>query len=74
VEVAEILDRWLVSDHRHFKLRGDDGYICIVCHELSEQTFFDRTERRLSAEVCYQGRDFRLSPTNPTPSPVSLGK
>jgi hypothetical protein len=34
VEVAEILDRWLAPDHRYFKLKGDDGDVYILRHDL----------------------------------------
>lgn len=34
VEVVEILDRWLAPDHRYFKLRGDDGAIYIIRHDI----------------------------------------
>ena len=30
VFVDEILDRWLATDHRYFKLKGDDGDMYIV--------------------------------------------
>jgi hypothetical protein len=33
VTVAEILDRWLGSDRRYFKVRGDDGDLYILRHE-----------------------------------------
>jgi hypothetical protein len=35
VEVVEVLDRWLAPDHRYFKLKGDDGAIYIVRHDVS---------------------------------------
>jgi hypothetical protein len=34
VAVAELLDRWLAPDHRYFKLRGDDGDIYIIRHDV----------------------------------------
>jgi len=46
VEVDEVLDQWLAPDHRHFKLRGDDGAIYIVRHDSKasrwELEMFDR--------------------------------
>jgi hypothetical protein len=36
VAVVEVLDRWLAPDHRYFKLRGDDGAVYIVRHDLEE--------------------------------------
>ncbi|WP_028584798.1 hypothetical protein [Desulfogranum mediterraneum] len=46
VEVVEILDRWLAPDHRYFKLKGDDGAIYIIRHEVTsrqwELTLYDR--------------------------------
>ena len=51
VEVIEVLDRWLAPTHRYFKLRGDDGGIYIVRHDVGgdiwELTMFD--SGRLSA-------------------------
>lgn len=44
VEVAEVLDRWLAPDHRYFKVRGEDGGMYILRHDLEssdwELTFF----------------------------------
>ena len=34
VEVLEILDRWLAPDHRYFKLKGDDGAVYIIRHDV----------------------------------------
>jgi hypothetical protein len=34
IEVAEVLDRWLAPDHRYFKVRGDDGSIYIIRHDV----------------------------------------
>ncbi len=34
VEVTEVVDRWLGSDRRYFKVRGDDGDVYILRHEL----------------------------------------
>jgi hypothetical protein len=45
--VVEILDRWLAPDHRYFKVRGDDGAIYIIRHDVAggywELTMFDHT-------------------------------
>jgi hypothetical protein len=46
VIVLEILDRWLASSHRYFKIRGDDGDVYIVRHDEEsdawELTMFQR--------------------------------
>ena len=46
VEVAEVLDQWLAPDHRYFKLRGHDGDVYLVRHDVSagawELTMFQR--------------------------------
>ena len=34
IEVLEILDRWLAPDHRYFKLKGDDGAVYIIRHDV----------------------------------------
>lgn len=56
IEAVEILDRWLSPEHRYFKLRGDDGAVYIlrhdVVHERWELTLFDsgrRSATRLSS-------------------------
>ena len=50
IRVDGVLDRWLGSDHRYFKLWGDDGATYIVRHDAAsdrwELTLF---ERRLDA-------------------------
>lgn len=33
--VTEVLDRWLSPDHRYFKVRGDDGGIYIIRHDVA---------------------------------------
>jgi hypothetical protein len=33
VEVLEVVDRWYGSDHRYFKVRGDDGGIYLLRHD-----------------------------------------
>ncbi len=49
VGVVEILDRWLAPDHRYFKVRGDDGDVYILRHDVRtgrwEMTMFRRGER-----------------------------
>jgi hypothetical protein len=37
IEVAAVLDQWLAPDHRYFKLRGDDGDIYLVRHDVASQ-------------------------------------
>lgn len=34
VEVREVMDRWLAPDHRYFKLRGDDGALYLLRHDV----------------------------------------
>jgi len=43
VLVTEIIDRWLDSHHRYFKLRGDDGGIYL----MRQDTIEDRWEMTL---------------------------
>jgi len=49
IHVAEVVDQWLAPDHRYFKLRGDDGDIYIVRHDIAagtwELTMFERRSR-----------------------------
>jgi len=56
IEVVEIVDRWLDPAHRYFKLRGDDGGVYVLRHDVSreewEMTLFDsgaRADTRLSS-------------------------
>ena len=46
VNVIEVLDRWLAPDHRYFKVRGDDGSVYILRHDVAserwELTLFER--------------------------------
>ena len=46
IEVAEILDRWFGNDHRYVKLRGGDGRLYIIRHDVPsgrwELTLYDR--------------------------------
>jgi hypothetical protein len=34
VEVVEEIDRWLDPQHRYFKVRGDDGHVYILRHDV----------------------------------------
>ena len=34
VEAVEVLDCWLAPDHRYFKIKGDDGAIYIIRHDV----------------------------------------
>jgi hypothetical protein len=46
VEVVEIIDRWHGPDHRYFKIKGSDGAIYILRHDVPrggwELTHFNR--------------------------------
>jgi hypothetical protein len=46
IEVAEVLDSWLAPDHRYFKIRGDDGCLYILRHDVMsgewEMTLFEQ--------------------------------
>ena len=46
VEVREVIDRWLAPDDRYFKVRGDDGSVYILRHDVTsdrwELTMFER--------------------------------
>jgi hypothetical protein len=48
VEVLETLDQWLAPDHRYFKVRGDDGAVYILRHDVSQEDWelavYDRME------------------------------
>jgi hypothetical protein len=50
VDVADVLDRWLAPDHRYFKVKGDDGDVYIIRHDVKEDrwelTVFERGTRR----------------------------
>ena len=45
VTAIHVIDRWLASDHRYFKLRGDDDATYILRHDLPtnhwELTLYD---------------------------------
>ncbi len=49
IAVVEVLDQWLAPDHRYFKLRGDEGDIYLVRHDVASQvwelTMFERGPR-----------------------------
>jgi len=34
IAVGEVLDRWLAPDHRYFKIKGDDGCLYILRHDV----------------------------------------
>jgi hypothetical protein len=46
IEIADVVDRWLAPDHRYFKVRGGDGDLYILRHDIAsgrwELTFFRR--------------------------------
>ena len=44
-QVTEVLDRWLVGDHRNFKVKGDDGGLYVLRHVMTA----DRWELTLYA-------------------------
>ena len=48
IEVVEVLDSWLAPSHRYFKLRGDDGNLYILRHDVPtgrwELTLFQAAE------------------------------
>ncbi|MEA3411674.1 MAG: hypothetical protein U9R74_09055 [Pseudomonadota bacterium] len=55
-DVLNVIDRWLSPDHRYFKVRGDDGGVYIICHDVTsgewEMHLFDsgrHPETRLSS-------------------------
>lgn len=49
IEVMEIVDRWLDPAHRYFKVRGDDGGVYILRHDVLKDywgmTLFDSGAR-----------------------------
>ena len=56
VKVMEVIDRWLAPDDRYFKVRGDDGGIYILRHDVAtavwEMILYDsgtREDTRLSS-------------------------
>jgi hypothetical protein len=36
VESVDVLDRWISPEHRYFKLRGDDGGVYILRHDVAQ--------------------------------------
>jgi hypothetical protein len=36
VEVGEVVERWLDPEHRNFKVRGDDGGLYILRHDVDK--------------------------------------
>lgn len=46
IDVTAVIDQWLAPDHRYFKIRGSDGGIYIVRHDVLtgrwELTMFER--------------------------------
>lgn len=39
VAVVDVLDRWLAPDHRYFKIRGNDGDIYILRHDVRQDSW-----------------------------------
>ena len=37
IEVVEVLDRWLAPDHRYFKVKGGDGAVYIIRHDVPSE-------------------------------------
>ena len=59
VTVSAVLDRWLVLDHRYFKVAGDDGDVYIIrfdasadCWELTMLQRARRERQTVSPESC----------------------
>jgi hypothetical protein len=50
VAVVEVIDRWLAPDHRYFKMRGGDGGLYIIRHDLA----------RLEWELVFYDTDLRI--------------
>ena len=48
IEVREIVDRWLSTDHRYFKILGSDGATYIIRHDAEawcwELVFYQSAE------------------------------
>lgn len=46
VEVKEVLDQWLAPSHRYFKVRGENGSLYILRHDIPtgmwELTLFEQ--------------------------------
>ena len=39
VEVTAVLDQWLAPDHRYFKVKGDNGDVYILRHDVLLDTW-----------------------------------
>ena len=39
VSVIDLLDAWLAPEHRYFKVRGDDGDVYILRHDVRTSTW-----------------------------------
>ena len=39
VTVVDVIDRWLAPDHRYFKLKGDDGGVYILRHNMENDSW-----------------------------------
>jgi hypothetical protein len=39
IDVTAVVDQWLAPDYRYFKLRGSDGDIYIVRHDVMTETW-----------------------------------
>ena len=37
IEIVSVIDRWLVPDHRYFKVEGDDGQCYILRNDVETQ-------------------------------------
>jgi hypothetical protein len=35
IEVTEVVDRWRTPDHRYFRVKGKDGGLYILRHDIS---------------------------------------
>ncbi|MCW8964865.1 MAG: hypothetical protein OQL16_13800 [Gammaproteobacteria bacterium] len=57
IKISETIDRWLDPQHRYFKVRGDDGGIYILRHDVDSDTW----EMTLFDSGSYE--DSRLSST-----------
>ncbi len=39
IEVVRVIDRWLGSDHRYFKILGDNRALYIIRHDIQKWTW-----------------------------------
>lgn len=37
IRVIEVVDRWLATDHRYFKVRGHDAGVYILRHDVTTE-------------------------------------